>query len=103
LNPIGKAVFLISRLIVIDPLPSSRLLHLDHIADTDKLDLKCLFENSFPPKPTDAFKNLEPIRLSLPTAADTSSTSAPVASQSADMLFMELIRCAKKALEDELG
>ena len=33
--------------------------------------------------PTLAFKNLEPIRLSFPTANATSSTSAPVASQTA--------------------
>ena len=50
-------------------------------------------------KPTDAFKNLGPIRLSFPTALATSSTSAPVASQRAEILLMELIRCAKKALD----
>jgi len=33
-----------------------------------------------PPKPTDDFRNFGPMRLSLPMAFATSSTSAPVAS-----------------------
>ena len=39
------------------------------------------------------------MRLSFPTARATSETSAPVASHNAEMLLIELIRCAKKALE----
>ena len=38
------------------------------------------------------------MRLSLPMARATSWTSAPVASQKAAMLLIELIRCARKAL-----
>src|SRR3954471_9866558 len=50
-----------------------------------------------PPKPTDDFKNFGPMRLSFPMALATSSTSAPVASQSAEMELMEEMRCARKA------
>merc|ERR1712168_830128 len=50
-----------------------------------------------PPKPTDALRNFEPSRLSLPMAFATWSTSAPVASQMAEIAFIELILCAKKA------
>ena len=50
-----------------------------------------------PPKPTEAFKNFGPIRESIPIALDTSSTSAPVASQSSEMELMEDTRCAKNA------
>src|SRR5688500_18634361 len=52
-----------------------------------------------PPNPTEAFKNFGPIRLSLPAANVTSSTSAPVASQSADKVFTEEIRCARSAFD----
>ena len=45
-----------------------------------------------------AFKNLEPIRLSIPMALATSCTLAPVASHSSDNELMEDTRCAKKAL-----
>lgn len=47
--------------------------------------------------PTLAFRNLLPMRWSIPMALATSSTSAPVASQSAEMEFMLLMRCAKNA------
>ena len=51
-----------------------------------------------PPNPTEAFKNFDPIRESEPMALATSSTSASVASHSAEIALMEEIRCAKKAL-----
>src|SRR5690606_27719500 len=51
-----------------------------------------------PPNPTEAFKNLGPIRESIPMALATSSTLASVCSQSSEMALMEEIRCAKKAL-----
>ena len=51
-----------------------------------------------PPKPTDALRNFGPMRLSAPAASATSSTSAPVASQSAEMALIEEMRCARKAL-----
>lgn len=41
-----------------------------------------------PPKPTDALRNLEPIRESSPIARATSDTSAPVASHTADKELM---------------
>ena len=44
-----------------------------------------------PLKPTLAFRNREPILLSMPMAAETSETSASVASQIAEMLLIELI------------
>ena len=50
-----------------------------------------------PPKPTDDFKNLEPIRLSIPMARATSLTSAPVFSHNSDIALMDEIRCAKNA------
>src|ERR1019366_8739657 len=50
-----------------------------------------------PPKPTDAFRNLGPILESLPIAFATSSTSAPVASQSAEIELIEEMRCARNA------
>ena len=55
-----------------------------------------------PPKPTEALRNFEPIRESLPMALATSSTSAPVASQSAEMELMEEMRWARKALATSL-
>ena len=55
-----------------------------------------------PPKPTLAFKNLGPIRLSLPTAWDTWVTLAPVASQRAEMALTEEILWAKNALAASL-
>ena len=50
-----------------------------------------------PPKPTDARRNFGPIRESLPMASATSPTSAPVASQSAEIELIDEIRCARKA------
>ena len=44
-----------------------------------------------PPNPTEALRFLGPILESVPTAWATSSTSAPVASQMADMALMEEI------------
>ena len=58
---------------------------------------KISFWKHEPPKPTEAFKNLEPIRVSVPMACETCWTSAPVASQSALMALMEEMRCAKNA------
>lgn len=51
-----------------------------------------------PPNPTDADKNLGPIRESVPTHLETCSTSAPVASHSAEIAFMDETRCASIAL-----
>src|SRR5882762_1120332 len=51
-----------------------------------------------PPKPTDAFRNFGPMRESLPIAFATSSTSAPVASQSAEIELIDEMRCARNAL-----
>jgi len=45
-----------------------------------------------------ALRNLLPILWSMPIALATSSTSAPVASHSALMLLMLLIRWARNAL-----
>ena len=50
-----------------------------------------------PPKPTDAFKNLGPMRLSKPIAFATSFTSAPVFSHNSLKALIEETRCAKKA------
>ena len=49
------------------------------------------FLKQLPPKPGPDDKNLEPIRVSKPTALETSLTSAPVTSQIAEMLLIELI------------
>mmetsp|Transcript_11865 Transcript_11865/g.36901 ORF Transcript_11865/g.36901 Transcript_11865/m.36901 type:complete len:414 (-) Transcript_11865:231-1472(-) len=51
-----------------------------------------------PPKPTDALRNLGPMRESEPMARLTSSTSAPVASHTAEMALMDEMRWARKAL-----
>lgn len=56
------------------------------------------FWKQLPPKPTLVFKNLGPMRLSVPMHLATSWTSAPVASHSAEMLFIELILWASMAL-----
>jgi len=45
-----------------------------------------------------ADKNLFPIRESSPTALATSLTDAPVASQTAEIVLILEIRCAKNAL-----
>jgi hypothetical protein len=45
-----------------------------------------------------ALRNLLPMRESSPTAFATSLTEAPVASQTAEIVFMLDIRCARKAL-----
>ena len=42
-------------------------------------------------------RNFSPIRESFPIASATSPTSAPVTSQIAEIEFIELILCAKKA------
>mmetsp|Transcript_23008 Transcript_23008/g.57773 ORF Transcript_23008/g.57773 Transcript_23008/m.57773 type:complete len:231 (+) Transcript_23008:756-1448(+) len=55
-----------------------------------------------PPKPTLAFRNFEPMRLSVPRARLTCWTSAPVASHRAEMEFTLEIRCARKALATSL-
>ena len=53
-------------------------------------------------KPTDAFKNLGPIRWSIPIALDSSSISAPVFSHKAEKLLIEDIRWANIAFEANL-
>merc|ERR1719464_1501580 len=60
--------------------------------------LRMSFWKQEPPKPTDAPRNFGPIRESAPIARETSVTSAPVLSQSWDMEFMLLTRCASMAL-----
>ena len=50
-----------------------------------------------PPKPGLDNKNLFPILVSEPIAAETSLISAPVFSQIAAIELIELILCAKKA------
>lgn len=49
-----------------------------------------------PPNPTEALRNLAPIRESLPTAKATSSMLAPVASQMAERALTEEIRCRRE-------
>merc|ERR1712111_331132 len=60
--------------------------------------LRISFWKHEPPKPTEAPKNLDPIRESAPIARETSVTSAPVFSQSCEIEFMLLTRCASMAL-----
>ena len=55
-----------------------------------------------PPKPTDAFRNLLPMRESMPMATATSLTSAPVFSHSAEIELIDEMRCARKALATSL-
>jgi hypothetical protein len=55
-----------------------------------------------PPNPTELFRNFGPMRLSLPIALATSSTSAPVASQSAEIELIDEMRCARNALATSL-
>mmetsp|Transcript_5581 Transcript_5581/g.16838 ORF Transcript_5581/g.16838 Transcript_5581/m.16838 type:complete len:232 (-) Transcript_5581:180-875(-) len=55
-----------------------------------------------PPNPTEALRNLGPIRESFPMALASSPTSAPVASQMADMALIDETRCARKALAASL-
>lgn len=50
-----------------------------------------------PPKPTEALRNLGPMRESHPTAFATSSILAPVASHMAESALMEEMRCASMA------
>src|SRR5690606_13854926 len=59
---------------------------------------KISFWKQDPPKPTEAFKNFGPIRESIPTALATSSTLAPVTSQSSETALIEETRCARNAL-----
>ena len=55
-----------------------------------------------PPNPTEALRNLGPIRESRPTAYATSSTLAPVASQIAESALIDEIRCARRAFAASL-
>ena len=55
-----------------------------------------------PPKPMLAFRNLGPMRESMPTARETSTTSASAFSQSAEMALIDDILWARKALETNL-
>ena len=55
-----------------------------------------------PPNPTLALRNLGPMRESMPMAWATSVTSAPVFSQRAEMVLIEEIRWARKALATSL-
>lgn len=55
-----------------------------------------------PPKPTEARRNLGPIRESFPTAKETSSMLAPVASQMAERALIEEMRWARSALAASL-
>mmetsp|Transcript_3488 Transcript_3488/g.10911 ORF Transcript_3488/g.10911 Transcript_3488/m.10911 type:complete len:236 (+) Transcript_3488:599-1306(+) len=64
--------------------------------------LRMSFWKHEPPKPTDELRNLRPMRVSRPMAYETSVTSAPVASQMADMALMLEMRCARKALAASL-
>ncbi len=83
----------------------------------NKLNCKHLFENNYHQNlyikntrkysflffhsinlPILADKNLFPIRESSPTALATSLTDAPVASQTAEIVLILEIRCAKNAL-----
>ena len=50
------------------------------------------FWKQLPPKPTDDFKNFEPILESIPIAFETSSTSAPVFSHNSEIAFIDEIR-----------
>ena len=52
-----------------------------------------------PSNPGPAFRNLFPIRESVPTARATSLIFAPVFSHKAETEFIELILCAKKHLQ----
>src|SRR5213075_935920 len=60
--------------------------------------LRMSFWKHEPPKPTELLRNFGPMRLSLPMALATSSTSAPVASQRAEMELIDEMRCARNAL-----
>jgi hypothetical protein len=59
-----------------------------------KLNSKYLFETRAS-KPTDAFKNLDPIRLSIPMLCHFIHISTCF-SQSSDIALIEEILCAKK-------
>ena len=61
--------------------------------------LRISFLKQLPPNPGPAFKKNLPILLSIPTALETSFTSAPVFSHNAETVFIELILCARNALE----
>jgi len=50
-----------------------------------------------PPKPTEERRNFGPMRESTPMACATSSTLAPVASQSAEIELIDEMRWARKA------
>ena len=51
-----------------------------------------------PPNPIPAYRNLGPIRLSVPSPRRTLSTSAPTRSQTLATSFMNVIRVASMAL-----
>ena len=55
-----------------------------------------------PPNPTEALRNVGPMRESRPTAYATSSTLAPVASQIAESALIDEIRCARRAFAASL-
>ena len=56
------------------------------------------FLKQLPPNPGPALRNDDPILLSVPTAIETSLICAPVISHNAEIEFIELILCARKAL-----
>src|SRR5690606_2771927 len=60
--------------------------------------LRISFWKHDPPNPTEAFRNLGPIRLSVPMALATSLTSAPVFSHSSESALIDDTLCARKAL-----
>ena len=64
--------------------------------------LRMSFWKQDPPKPTDARRNLGPMRESKPTACATSSMFAPVASQIAESAFTDEMRCASIAFAASL-
>jgi len=53
-------------------------------------------------EPTEALRNCGPMRGSVPTARATSSTSAPLASHSAEIELIDDMRCARNALATSL-
>ena len=55
-----------------------------------------------PPKPIPACRNFGPMRLSRPIPRATSTTSAPVSSQTLAISLMNEILVARKALEASL-
>ena len=66
------------------------------------IKLSISFLKQLPPNPGPAFKNLEPILLSIPIALETSEMSAPVFSHKLENVLIELILWAKKAFAASL-